>query len=158
MSDDPQASPLWPADNEAVTTHIEALQGIINRLAESSASCKNWCLTLVAALLALAASAHSPQLVTISLVPVIVFGFLDTMYLAQEQSYRDLYKCIVGKIRKKEYALADVYNAKSDKPWKYFLSALKSWSIWPVYSGLIAAYFIAQCAGGLDALTTVTPG
>ena len=46
MPNDPGESPLWPADSPAVTAHINLLQGIINRLANNSASCKTWCLPL----------------------------------------------------------------------------------------------------------------
>ena len=34
---------------------------------------------------------HQPRIVTFALVPVVVFGFLDAMYLAHERSYRELY-------------------------------------------------------------------
>jgi hypothetical protein len=40
MPDDPRDSLLWPADNPAVTAHINLLQGVINRLANNSAACK----------------------------------------------------------------------------------------------------------------------
>src|ERR1700730_5201974 len=75
MPGDPIASPLWPADNPAVTTHISMLQGIINRLANNSGSCKTWCLTVVSALLSLAGATHLPAIVTFALVPVVIFGF-----------------------------------------------------------------------------------
>jgi hypothetical protein len=64
MAVDPSSSPFWPADSPAATTHITLLQGIITRLANNSASCKTWCLTLVAALLSLSGAAHLPQMVT----------------------------------------------------------------------------------------------
>ena len=39
--------------NSAVQAHISMLQGIINRMAGNSANCKNWTVTLVAAMLVL---------------------------------------------------------------------------------------------------------
>jgi hypothetical protein len=113
VPDDPRASPLWPADNPAVMAHISLLQGIINRLASDSASCKTWCLTLVAALLSLAGAAHVPGIVTFALVPVIVFGFLDGMYLAQERAYRDLYRNCVEAIHNRSYTLDHAYDARA---------------------------------------------
>src|SRR5262245_14436128 len=103
-------SALWPADNPAVTAHITLLQGIINRLATASASCKTWCITLVAALVSLAGSTRVPVIVTVALVPVVVFAFLDTMYLAQERAYRDLYKRIVDEIRAGTYSRANTFE------------------------------------------------
>ena len=54
MPDDPRDSPLWPAHSPAATSHITVLQGIITRLANNSAACKTWSLTLVAAVLSVA--------------------------------------------------------------------------------------------------------
>src|SRR2546429_8666299 len=104
-------SPFWPADNPAVMVHINLLQGIINRLANNSASCKTWCLTLVAALLSLAGATHAPTIVGFALLPVVIFGFMDTMYLAQEKAYRDLYSDTVGRVRDRSYARRDLYQA-----------------------------------------------
>jgi len=133
--------------------HINLLQGIINRLANNSASCKTWCLTLVAALLSLAGATHVPGIVTFALVPVVIFGFLDAMYLAQERSYRDLYTRMIDAIRKGSYALGNVYEARAELDFSGFVSALASWSIFPVYLSLIVAYAIAALAGWLSVLT-----
>src|SRR5438128_1647551 len=111
MLENPGTSPLWPADNAAVTAHIGLMQAVITRLANNSASCKTWCLTLVGALVSLAGATHVPGIVMFALVPVAIFGFMDTMYLAQEKAYRDLYRRIVTKIRDRTYALADAYEA-----------------------------------------------
>ena len=37
----------------AVQTHLTIMQGVINRMAENSRSCKVWCVTLAAATLVL---------------------------------------------------------------------------------------------------------
>jgi hypothetical protein len=129
------------------------LQGVINRLANNSASCKTWCLTLVGALVSLAGATHVPGIVSFALVPVVVFGFLDTMYLAQERAYRGLYKGVVEKIRNGSYALNDSYDARAPLPRWAFFSAFKSWAVYPVYLGLIAAYFLAYFNGWLALLT-----
>ncbi len=159
MAGDPKASDFYPADNPAAIAHINLLQGIINRLANNSASCKTWCLSILAALLSLAGATHNPTLVTIALVPVTVFGFIDTMYLANETAYRDLYKRIVGAIRDGEYRLANTFEAGAWNGVGHFLycfiRAAASWAIWPVYLGLVAAYVAADHWGALDALATV---
>ena len=152
MPDDPRASPLWPADNPAVAAHMNLLQGIINRLANNSGSCKTWCLTLVSALVSLAGAAHVPGIVTFALVPVAIFGFIDTMYLAQEKAYRDLYTRTAKAIRDGSYSLSNVYEASAPISFRRVCSALASWSIWPVYAGLTLAYLIAHCAGWLAVL------
>jgi hypothetical protein len=155
MVADPGKSPFWPADNPAVTAHISLLQGIINRLANNGASCKTWCLTLVGALLSLAGATHVAGIVTFALVPVVVFGFMDTMYLAQERAYRDLYTRTIHAICNRSYTLGNVYDARAPINFRCFCSALASWSILPVYLGLILAYLVAMLSGWIAVLTAV---
>jgi hypothetical protein len=154
MADAASESPRLPVDSPAVTSQITLLQGIISRLAGNSASCKTWCLTLVGALVSLAGATHVAGIVTFALVPVVIFGFMDTMYLAQEKAYRDLYGDIVARIRNGSYSLADAYAAGAPLLSSHFRLALASWSIYPVYLGLIVMYIVADCAGWLTVLTT----
>ena len=155
MSSNQQTSPLCPADSPAVIAHINLLQGIISRLANNSASCKTWCLTLVGALVSLAGATHVSGIITFALVPVAIFGFMDTMYLAQEKAYRDLYISVIGKIRNGSYALDKVYEASTSLKFQHISNALMSWSIFPVYLGLVTAYLVAYFKSWLALLTAV---
>lgn len=156
MSNDPRTSPLWPAESAAVTAHVNLLQGIINRLANNSASCKTWCLTLVSALVSLAGATRAPGIITFALVPVVIFGFMDTMYLAQERAYRELYGRVVGSIRNGSYAQSSAYEARASIRRGQVFSALTSWAIYPVYLGLIAAYLVARLTGWLAVLAATS--
>ena len=111
---------------------------------------------MVAALLSLAGATHVPAIVTFALVPVVVFGFLDGMYLAQERAYRALYNDVVAAIRAGKYTLDNVYEARAPVGFGDFLSALTSWSVYPVYLGLILVYLIAAFSGWL-AVLAATP-
>ena len=142
-----------PADNPAVMAHITMLQGIINRLAGASASCKTWCLALVSSLVSLAGATHVPAIVGVALVPVVIFGFLDTMYLAQERAYRTLFATIVAKIRDGSYKRdTDVFEAKAPLKAEDCFAAFCSWAVWPVYGGLAALYIVAHKQGWLQVL------
>jgi hypothetical protein len=145
-------SALAPADSPAVMAHINLIQGIINRLAGNSSSCKTWCMTLVAALLSLSGATHVPAIVTVALVPIVVFGFMDTMYLAQERAYRKLYNEVLEKIHKRSYALEDTFGARASLEFGSVIAVLTSWAIYPVYGGLIATYLVAQWQGWLALL------
>jgi hypothetical protein len=145
-------SALFPADSPAVTAHITLLQGIINRLAGASVSCKTWCLGLVSALVSLAGATRVPAIVGVALVPIVIFGFLDTMYLAQERAYRDLYSKVVAKIRDGSYKLTDTFEAKAPLRAADCVDALRSWAVWPVYLGLTALYVVAYQCGWLQLL------
>jgi hypothetical protein len=144
--DHPESSPFWPADSPAATAHISLLQGIITRLANNSASCKTWCLTLVAALLSLAGAAHAPQMVTATLVPIVIFGFVDILYLATEVAYRNLYTSVVASMREGSYGRNTIYEARARPDAACVIWAIGSWSIIPYYA-LIVFYAIAIAAG-----------
>lgn len=44
---------LQKMESSAVQAHVSMLQGIINRMANNSANCKTWTITIVAAMLVL---------------------------------------------------------------------------------------------------------
>lgn len=146
MPDHPDTS-FFPADNPAATAHVALLQGIINRLAGNSATCKTWCLTLVGALLSLAAAAHAPTIARLMLLPSAIFGLLDAMYLGHENAYRALYTKIVAEMRSGSYDRSQVYTAAVPMTRSHFVDALRSWSVWPLYVGLIFLYLIAESTG-----------
>lgn len=77
--------------NERTVKHIELLQAVITRLAQNSFSYKGWSITLVAAILALAAKESRPQYLLVALIPALAFWGLDAYYLRQERLYRKLY-------------------------------------------------------------------
>jgi hypothetical protein len=156
MPENPRESSFWPADNPAAIAHLTFLQGIVNRLANNSASCKAWCLVIVSALLSLAGATHSSGIVTFALAPVVIFGSLDGMYLAQERAYRSLYSRIAQAIRDGSYARGDAYELRAPPlSFTNFISALASWSIYPVYLGLILTYAVVALTGWLAVLTAV---
>ncbi len=93
-----------------------------------------------------------PGIVTFALVPVVIFGFIDTMYLAQEKAYRDLHAHTVKAIRDGSYALNSAYEASAPIGFRCVFSALGSWTIYPVYLGLILVYFFARFEGWLAVL------
>lgn len=72
-------------------THMEMIQGIINRMASNSFVLKGWAVTLVAGIFALASKEADKRYFVIAYVPIIVFWFLDAYYLLQERLYRSLY-------------------------------------------------------------------
>ena len=158
VSENSNRSALWPADNPAVMAHLNLLQGIINRLALSSASCKTWCVTLVAALLALSGTTRQPAIVTVALVPVVIFGFMDTMYLSRERAYRALYKDVLASIHAGTYTLASTFEASAPLQYRDCFKAILSWAIFPVYLGLIALYVAARCLGGFALIAQAAAG
>ena len=73
-------------ESPAVQGYISMLQGIINRMAGNSASCKTWTVTLVTAMLVLLIDKQihlsNPLL---CLIPVVLLYLLDCYYLGLER-------------------------------------------------------------------------
>jgi hypothetical protein len=74
-------STLTP-DSSAVQKYLELLQAVINRMASNCTGCKTWCITLVSATIVIIADKGKPSYVWIALVPLALFFFLDSYYLA----------------------------------------------------------------------------
>lgn len=156
----------WISDRPSVVAHMNHLQGVVTRLAASSASCKTMCLTLVTALLTLAGTAHQPQVVHLVWVPILACWFLDVNYLAQETWFRKLYEAFARDLRDGKYLRKDVFlikaraQAKADRELEAevnssgVLKAVKSWSTWPFYLGLLTIYGVAWRFDLLSALAT----
>ena len=122
-------------NSSAVRAHLTIMQGVINRMAENSRSCKVWCVTLVAAVLVLVARTGEPQHALIALVPTLLFWVLDAYYLGLERRFRKSYRAFVGKVHDGKIATSDLYTvAPIGSEFGQFCWALfKSFSIWPFY-------------------------
>ncbi|MCK4664009.1 MAG: hypothetical protein KAT68_14165 [Bacteroidales bacterium] len=98
--------------------HLEFIQGVINRMARCSFLIKGWCITLVAALVALAAKEDKSELLIVTIIPILIFWTLDGFFLYQERLYRSLYDEVrIKKEEKIDYSM----NTSS------FVSGKKTW-------------------------------
>ncbi len=136
--------PELGVDSPGVRTHLTIVQGVIQRMADNSRSCKFWCVTLVAATLILVARTGEPRHALIALVPTALFLVLDTYYLALEQGFRKSYEMFVGRLHQGKLDLSDIYEVKATgKVPKLFRESLASFSIWPFYILLIVTILVA---------------
>ena len=76
--------------------HLELIQAIITRMNQNSFQIKGWMLTIVSALLALFASSNNGIYISIGIIPVTIFWFLDAFYLQQERKFRGVYNDVAG--------------------------------------------------------------
>ena len=122
-------------ESAAVQKHLEIMQGVINRMAENSRSCKVWCVTLVAATLVLVARTGEPQHALIALVPTLLFLFLDSYYLALERAFIGSQNAFVAKLHRGELGSSDLYRVvPTGMEWRLVgRCLLGSVSIWPFY-------------------------
>ena len=89
-------------ESSAVQCHLSILQGVVQRMADNSRSCKLWCITIVSAILVLLATNEPPDLVRLAVIPTIIFLILDTYYLALERRFRCSYSEFTNKLHKGE--------------------------------------------------------
>ena len=64
--------------------HLAMIQGVVNRLAQSSLLLKGWSVVLVSALLAFAAISKYEPVLYVALLPALTFWGLDAYYRWQE--------------------------------------------------------------------------
>ena len=128
-------NPSLNEESSAVQAHLNIMQGVINRMAENSRSCKVWCVTLVAATLVLVARTGEPQHALIALVPTLLFLFLDSYYLALERAFIRSQNAFVAKLHRGELEPADIYRVIPSGMGLPLVGRclLGSVSIWPFY-------------------------
>ncbi len=120
-------------------THLEMIQSIISRLSGFSASAKNFCITVLAALVAVAFQKPVPELVWAGVAVPLLFALLDAYYLAQERRFRDLYESTCSA----PLSSADAISL-SPRPLnaRRIGVAFFSWSVAGVYAALLAGMSI----------------
>jgi hypothetical protein len=72
-------------------SHLQMIQGVVNRLSQNSFLLKAWSVVLVSALFALAASDRKVFFIYLSYFPAIAFWVLDGYFLWKERLFRALY-------------------------------------------------------------------
>ena len=132
-------------DSSAVQKHLEILQGVIQRMAENSRSCKVWCVTLVSAILVLVARTGKAEHALIALAPTALFYLLDAYYLALEQRFRRSYEDFVTKLQEGQATASDLFSlALAGSTWEGVLWALfRSFSVPPFYCVVVATILLA---------------
>ena len=97
-------------ETPAVRSHLEMLQGVIQRMAENSRSCKLWSITALSAVIFLAARTGVPWHTLIALIPLFLFFLLDVYYLSLERRFRGSYESVLKKLGSGVYGAEDVYQ------------------------------------------------
>lgn len=98
--------------NDNKIKHLEFLQSTISRMNNSSLQVKGWCIAIVAALMAVFATRQTHdggndiRILIVTLLPVLVFWFLDSYFLTLEKDLRITYEIVSG-LRKSEVTITD---------------------------------------------------
>ncbi len=144
---------LLTFDSGAVMKYLDIYQSIITRMAGNSVDCKKWAVALVSAIFMIVVDKGRIEFFSVVLIPVILFGFLDTYYLSLERFFIDQQQQIVKKLKHGNFGINDLYVIKlpgidqasqkdvlckrrAELP-PDFWNAFRSFAIWPFYGGML---------------------
>jgi len=137
--------PTYREESLAVQAHLGIVQAVIQRMASNSASCKAWCITLVAAILVIVADKGRPGYALIAYIPILLFLVLDAYYLALERCFRRAYNEFIDKLHNGQIVAPDLYAVvPRGSVVREVLQALGSFSIWPFYLTLGLMVWLAM--------------
>ncbi len=119
----------WP---EMRMKHLELVQNAITRMGTNGANLKGYCMTLVAAIIGLAAAVSKEQILIYTIPVVIGFSALDGMYLSLEKGFRDHF----DKIRLTKIEAEPDFEIKTAGG--KFIEAYLSWSVFGFYATTVA--------------------
>ncbi len=97
--------------SETRVQHLEMVQDVIGRMGQNSFLLKGWSVTLVTALMALAARDSNRTYAWIAIAPAAVFWGLDAYYLRQERLFRALYDWV----RSAETSPAERFSMRTER-------------------------------------------
>jgi len=125
-------------------THINTLQGIINRHANYSLNCKTWCITIIAAMSVLLYEERQNINIIIPIFPIIIFYLLDCFYLGLERLFKDIYNEFIQNLQTDSKISKDIIiNTNGRCKINYFFKGFISFSTTPIYLIIsIYIYFI----------------
>ncbi|MEW5964615.1 MAG: hypothetical protein AB1749_13760 [Pseudomonadota bacterium] len=126
---------------ERQIAHLAMIQAVIARMASNSFTLKTLTVTLSAGVIALLGSVKTPSVLypLAAIGPVLIFGWMDAMYLRLERLYRRLYDDVRRGAEMEPYDMCvDRYEAQVDPLRRIALS----WSISSIYMALLAVLLI----------------
>lgn len=126
--------------NESRIRYLEAIQRVVDRLSNTSFILKGWAVSLVAGLMALAASGTNHGYVLVAYIPTVVFWLLDAYFLMMERQYRKIFEENMD--LSQEVKCFTLKREKATFP--MFAEAALSITMLLTYVPLIGAIFIAM--------------
>lgn len=119
--------------------HLEFIQTVINRMANTSFLLKGWSITVVAGLFALGAKDGALPVLLLAVILTSVFWFLDSFFLWQERMYRALYDEVRQKHEDEINFSMDASRFSERRKW---YKALFSITLWPFYTSVLTTLVI----------------
>jgi hypothetical protein len=122
-------------------SHLEMIQGVINRMAQNSFNMKGWTVAITAGLFVVSGKNANQKFCYVAILAIFAFAIMDAYYLMQERLYRDLYDRVC---KKKKSEIDFSMKASSGFDIYAYLSALFSINEF-FYVAFIVGYLICLC-------------
>ena len=125
-------------------SHLNMIQNIITRMGNNSFALKGWAVGIMIAVYAFAGKSNV-KTVIVTIMPLIVFWFIDTYYLMLERKYRRLYDEVRNTDEKDidfSMNLSDIKIDLKDVKRYAFFNIFFSKSVLPFYLTCIATTLV----------------
>ncbi|WP_452602044.1 hypothetical protein [Pontimicrobium sp. MEBiC06410] len=128
--------------NDNKFKHLDYIHNTINRMSSNSFLIKGWTISIVSILFIFTDDKMNKQFLIITLLPIIIFWYLNGFFLQQERKYRALY----DKVRLIDENNIDFAMSTNEfKGGRYsLLSNLFGKTIWPLYIVMIFMVLIVK--------------
>ncbi|MGL5829631.1 MAG: hypothetical protein ACRC0L_08700 [Angustibacter sp.] len=124
-------------DREDRRKHLDIIQAVVARQAASSVATKGWAITLAAAIFGVAVVRENAYLILLGVVAVVVLSIADSLYLNNEQRFRDLYDAVArNEVEPFSMAIGVVSSGRTRN------KSYWSWSVAFVYAPLLGACIV----------------
>ncbi|GLH97614.1 hypothetical protein [Phytohabitans aurantiacus] len=134
-------------DPEDLRKHLELVQAVIARLAQSSTVAKGWTLTIAGAVFGFSSFGERWYLTLLGLAVILPFSVLDMYYLHEERLFRRLYKGVCDGAVPSFSMDKDEFQGSVDSRARIYFS----WSVIGFYSPLAVAGAVVSLAALLGA-------
>ena len=128
--------------------HLKMIQSVIARLSNAGNLCKNFCISVSIGVVSLSLALQKPSLILLTLIPVVMFAYLNAEYLKAERIYRSHF----DNVRNEDWSCrpsfdmsVDISSQKINGFWKAFFS----WSIFSFYGSLAVGVLTVYVLGKL---------
>ena len=135
------------AQRAEMISYLQIIGNTIDRMGSNSAILKGFAATVLAGISALASITDvSVIILAVTLLPVLLFGYLDVKYFQIEKKYRILYEQVRLGQKSIDFSMKINFTKIELKEGKATLcNAIGSWSIWPFYGLLVIIGMILVC-------------
>lgn len=135
-------------DSPSVQSYLSILQDVIGRMGTNSAGCKTWCIALVSAIVVIISDKSNPNLAWATLIPIVLFFFLDAYYLGLERRFRANYDTFIRKLHSGTADMEDIFIITLEqglgKTLEATFKACISISVWVFYGFLLIMLIIVR--------------